>query len=297
MTGGFFYDERMNVAGLETLSPSAAKPGKFMALMKHHAWGDVTRDTYKVAPATIDDLKLVHDPRYVDGVFKRTLNNGFENNDPRVPDACLFTVGSMVGAVGRAFQSPTYPVCSPTSGFHHAGYGWGGGFCTFNGLMVAAAKFLQAHPGKKVGILDCDFHYGDGTDDILKKLPELAKSVVHHTSGKHFKGDDPQGEAMEFFVWLQESIDDLNEQGCSVVMYQAGADMHIQDPLGGILDDREMMHRDRLVFRGLRCGVAWNLAGGYRTLGDDCAPVLETHRLTYGAAFSSLPLRRAMALD
>ena len=109
----------------------------------------------------------------------------------RVPEAALWTIGSLVTA---ALYAPTTPlaVCSPTSGFHHAGYAHGGGYCTFNGLMVAAATFIQDHPGAKLGILDCDFHYGDGTADILRRKPELAEHVVHHTSGQHFDdGADP----------------------------------------------------------------------------------------------------------
>ena len=27
--------------------------------------------------------------------------------------------------------------CSPSSGFHHAGFDYNGAFCTFNGLLVA----------------------------------------------------------------------------------------------------------------------------------------------------------------
>ena len=180
MIGPFFYDPRQSVPGLDSFSPSAGKPARFMALADHHYR---TTPVLPVIPVTREDLCLVHDRDYVDGVFAGTIDNGFGNRDPRVPESCLWTVGSLVTA---ALYAPTTPlaVCSPTSGFHHAGYAHGGGYCTFNGLMVAAAKFIQAHPGAKVGILDCDFHYGDGTADILRRKPELAKHVVHHTSGK-----------------------------------------------------------------------------------------------------------------
>ena len=40
--------------------------------------------------------------------------------------------------------------------------------------------------------------------------------------------------------------------------------MHIEDPLGGLLDDAQMSQRDRTVFRKVRGGLVWNLAGGYR---------------------------------
>ena len=289
-----YYDPRQNVEGLDSYSPSAGKPKRFAELVQRGAFPFYGHGFDAVIPVTQEDLLRVHAKGYVDGVFSGTTPNGFDNTDPRVPESCLWTIGSLLAAARAAIRDPASPACSPSSGFHHAGHAWGGGYCTFNGLMVVAAKLIAENPGLKVGILDCDFHHGNGTEDILKRLPDLAKSVVHHTSGRYFKGDYEQGEAMEFFVWLQDAIDDINEQGCDVVIYQAGADMHIQDPLGGILDDADMARRDRMVFDGVRCGVAWNLAGGYRTQGDDCSPVLNTHRRTYGEAFASGTKRHAM---
>ena len=288
MIGPFFYDPRQSVPGLDSFSPSAGKPARFMELAEHHYR---TTPVLPVIPVTREDLCLVHDRDYVDGVFAGAIDNGFGNRDMRVPESCLWTVGSLVTA---ALYAPTTPlaVCSPTSGFHHAGYAHGGGYCTFNGLMVAAAKFIEAHPGAKVGILDCDFHYGDGTADILRSKPELAKHVVHHTSGRHFhEGDDPD----EFFLWLEESVADINAQGCAVTLYQAGADMHIDDPLGGLLDDAQMKQRDRTVFRKVLGGLVWNLAGGYRGGADIFNdPTLQTHRATLGEANASDEARRKL---
>ncbi len=56
--------------------------------------------------------------------------------------------------------------------------------------------------------------------------------------------------------------------GCDVLLYQAGADPHIDDPLGGWLESAELAQRDRLVFEhcaATRLPIAWNLAGGYQS--------------------------------
>jgi acetoin utilization deacetylase AcuC-like enzyme len=185
-------------------------------------------------------------------------------------------------------------MCSPTSGFHHAGYAWGGGYCTFNGLMVVAAKLISEQPGFKVAILDCDFHYGDGTADILKKFPALAPYVAHHTAGKHFHGDDPDSEAMEFTLWLKEVITDINDFKPDLVLYQAGADPHLDDPLGGFMRDADLALRDRSVFCGIQAPIAWNLAGGYQkgvshSIFDD--PVLRIHRTTMDESNASARVR------
>lgn len=60
--------------------------------------------------------------------------------------------------------------CSPSSGLHHAGYDWNHGFCTFNGLMVAAIELIEDHNVGRVGVLDFDFHQGDGTQGIIDRV-------------------------------------------------------------------------------------------------------------------------------
>lgn len=275
-----FYRPEMSVAGLDSYSPSAGKPAAFMEMVLANF---PATQVESFEPVTREDLCRVHERRYVDGVFSGAIVNGFGNKDPRVPEACLYTVGSMVAATEHAVRTQKI-TCSPTSGFHHAGYDYGGGYCTFNGLMVAAAIYLERHPQSRVGILDLDFHYGDGTESILKRMPALAAQIIHHTSGKYFHEED---EPLKFFAWLNGAIESINAFDCDVVMYQAGADMHRDDPLGGLLDDADMARRDRMVFSGLEAPVAWNLAGGYQT--DErgrIAPVLLLHRLTLDLCLS-----------
>lgn len=273
MIGPIFYDERMSIPDVASFSPSAGKPARFMDLVLHH-YRPLELPPFE--PVTVEDLYLVHNREHVDAVFAGETPNGFGNRDPRIPQACLWTIGSLVAAALHA-PKRSVPVCSPTSGFHHAGYDFSEGYCTFNGLMVAAARFVKEHPGATVGILDCDFHYGNGTDDILQHVPLLAKQVVHHTAGRHFC---PEGDRLEFFFWLHEAIEEMNAK-CDLVLYQAGADMHNEDPLGGLLDTADMRKRDREVMRGIRAPLVWNLAGGYRS-GEDIFtdPVLKLHRYT-----------------
>jgi acetoin utilization deacetylase AcuC-like enzyme len=132
-------------------------------------------------------------------------------------------------------------------------------------------------------------HAGNGTADILRHFPALYKQIHHHSNGDHWYGmEDPA----EWFIWLQECIDSINQFKPDLVLYQAGADMHIKDPLGGLLNDSEMAQRDRSVFRKIRAPIAWNLAGGYRG-GEDIFtdPVLQLHRTTLMESNSSVAHR------
>ena len=67
-------------------------------------------------------------------------------------------------------------------------------------------------------------------------------------------------------------------------MYQAGADPHVDDPLGGWLTTEQLAERDHIVFesaRDLGIPVAWNLAGGYQ---NPLRKVLDIHDNTLRAA-------------
>lgn len=60
--------------------------------------------------------------------------------------------------------------------------GWGSGFCTFNGL-VAIALLMREGLAERIGILDLDAHYGDGTDECLARVPDLKPHIDHWTFG------------------------------------------------------------------------------------------------------------------
>jgi acetoin utilization deacetylase AcuC-like enzyme len=179
-----FYSEKLvatqgkqSFGGIQ--SPSARKPAELAKALK----GMDGIEFVEPMPVTVDDIKLCHEPRYVDGVMSLELQNGFGTKDKAICDSLLFTNGAMVHAAVEAM--PDSPTVALVSGFHHAGYnrweglGW---FCTFNGLMIAAAKLSRA----KVAIIDCDMHWGNGTDDILSQKPELRERVIHVRFGQTY---------------------------------------------------------------------------------------------------------------
>jgi acetoin utilization deacetylase AcuC-like enzyme len=72
------------------------------------------------------------------------------------------------------------------------------------------------------------------------------------------------------------------------VFFQAGADAHVDDPLGGLLSTDQMRERDRTVFavcRDLGIPLTWNLAGGYQEEPDGSIPkVVALHLNTFDEA-------------
>lgn len=229
-------------------------------------------------PVSADDLKLAHDAAYVDGVLNATLSNGFGNRDAEVAASLPYTTGSLLAAARHALVHHE-AVCSPTSGFHHAGYADGGGFCTFNGLIVTAMKLKSEGLVDRVAIVDLDMHFGDGTAELIKQ--RRLHWVDHHTQGQHFfERADAGPDAKRYFRWLSKALD--SARTADLVIYQAGADPHVRDPLGGLLTEQQMAQRDHDVFGAcLGRPLVWNLAGGYQTdANGGIAPVLRLHRNT-----------------
>lgn len=149
--------------------------------------------------------------------------------------------------------------------FHHAEYESAFGYCTFNGLMVTAMALKAEGSVNKMGILDFDMHYGDGTHSLIEHH-KAASWVKHYSAGSEYIAAN---QAHEFLARIPDLVVEMRD--CDVILYQAGADPHIDDPLGGFLATEQLQKRDRFVFTVadyLDIPIAWSLAGGYQTDSD-----------------------------
>ena len=270
-----FYTPLM-VAEAGSFSPSAAKPSAVVASWRKL---DVPLNVIAPEPASVQDLARAHLPAFVDAVLSCRSDNGFGNRSEAVAKSLPYTSGAMLAAARESLRNGRVAV-APCSGFHHAGYANAGGFCTFNGLMVTAMALHAAGEVKRVGILDFDHHYGDGTDNIIDRL--RIDWIRHYSAGEHYGSP---ADATRFLSSIPGLVAAM--KGCDVILYQAGADPHIDDPLGGWLSTVQLFERDLLVFQAaaeLGIPVAWNLAGGYQT---PLRRVLEIHDNTMRACATS----------
>ena len=260
-----FYRQEM-VADANSFSPSAAKPAA--AVESWRALG-VPLDMRSFEPVTRTQIKLAHDPAFVNDLLDVRIANGFGNRSPAVAASLLYTSGSMLAAAREALTNGIGAV-SPTSGFHHAHYASAGAFCSLNGLMVAALNLT----GVRVGLLDLDAHDPDGVLDIVAQLG-LSIPILHG------KGTPAIAER-----WLQKLPALIVEAfiDCDLLLVQLGADPHIDDDLGsGWLTSDQLRRRDAAVLRvcrAIRLPVTWNLAGGYQKPFEN---VLRLHDATMRA--------------
>jgi acetoin utilization deacetylase AcuC-like enzyme len=287
-----FYTPKQNaepgIQQFKNKSPSAYKPKQVAAALR----GFPGVEFVEPRPLPWSSFALAHHQLYVDGIFDMRVPNGFGTKSQSVNDSLPYTTGAMYDAACHAAKDS--PTCALVSGFHHAGYkGWEGfgWFCTFNGLMIAAAKLLdqtKIDPCNHVAIVDCDQHWGNGTDDIMHHIPlALANNITHLSFGQWFHKPE---DAATYLAWLAPGgvvEEAFKKRAPDVVLYQAGADVHKDDPYGGVFTTPEIMERDRRFFtitKKLGIPVAWNLAGGYQIAEDGSIDkVIEIHLNTFRA--------------
>ena len=187
MTGRIpvFFTERQSVPTNSSFSPSAGKPAIVAKALLELGY---PMEIIKPRPLNFHELAKVHDEAYLRDVLTGKRSNGFGNTRMDVARSLPYTSGSMLAAVLAA--SPSLPAVSLSSGFHHACWNHGGGFCTFNGLAAAAVAVLDRGMARRVAIVDCDAHYGNGTDDILRHLPRLEDRILHQSLGRFGKHGD-----------------------------------------------------------------------------------------------------------
>ena len=270
----FFRPEM--VAQTDSYSPSSHKPLLVVEDWLADPLIDVEITGFE--PATYSQLCTAHEPDFVAGVLDCRYENGFGNTDKAVADSLPFTSGSMIAAATHAVENGEV-VCSPTSGFHHSGYDYASGFCTLNGILIAAMVLKRMGLVNRVGIIDCDRHYGDGTAQIIRHLH--LDWIEHHSQGRYFNSrEDCSGG--RFTKWLNRAID--RSLTCDLVLVQLGCDSHLLDPLGGLQSSQELAQRDRLIFERLgHRPLVWCLSGGYQVIkgatpAERLEPVLALHR-------------------
>ncbi len=273
------YSEDMVSDAGDQRSPGDRKPKAVAEALLATRWPiELVRPT----PAPIAALYRIHDQDFVDDVLHLRRRNGFGSASESVSRSLVYTCGACYRSALLALQDGIS--ASLTSGFHHAGPRVSRGFCTFNGLMSSAVQLLDEGRLDRVAIIDCDYHYGDGTQAIIDEL-KLADRVLHVSFGAKFRKPEQAESYLQAVSALEATLAQYQPQ---LILYQAGADVHVDDPLGGVLTSSQMKKRDARMIsiaRALDIPIAWNLAGGYQVEADGSIPrVVQLHLDTFEQA-------------
>jgi acetoin utilization deacetylase AcuC-like enzyme len=261
------------------------------------------------APVAPEDLLRVHTKAYVEAVRTGEPRALAESQkfpwSPVLWPSVLLTNGGALAAAERALADGV--AAAVASGFHHSHADHGEGFCTFNGLVVAAEALRARGRIERVAVVDLDLHYGNGTASLCATRPWLFNCSIYgndycenkayrevepvrHTDGanhRSFALANGSGRAA-LLEALERGLAALRDWGRpDLVLYQAGADPYREDPYSPLdLDHEDLRERDRVVFAWARSEglpLAWVLAGGYT---PDVSKVVAVHVGTFDAALS-----------
>ena len=257
--------------------------------------------------ATVEELTLAHDIRYVERV--RALadaGGGSLDHDtvasPGSWNAATAGTGCVLDGVdmamdGRATRS--FSAVRPPG--HHALRARAMGFCLFGSVAIAAHYARTRHRLERVLIVDWDVHHGNGTQALVEHVPDIHFVSMHQWPWYPGTGaaDDrgPHGSiwnvpmraglpAETYVGALLSAVDAATAQWTpSLVLISAGFDSLRGDPLGGFT--LEMEHVVRLTREMVSRASQWcdgrvvsALEGGYvpARLGEACVEHLKALR-------------------
>lgn len=178
-------------------------------------------------------------------------------------------------------------------GTHHAFADRGEGFCLFNDSIIAARGLQAAGRIRRVAVIDCDVHQGNGTAAIAADDPTIFTFSMHCRRNYPFEkmqSDwdlelDEGTEDAEYLTHLESALPEvLRRSQAEFVIYVSGADPFQGDRLGRLrLTKAGLAERDRLVFSACaarKLPVVVSMAGGYAEQIDD---VVDIHFQTVEA--------------
>lgn len=201
-------------------------------------------------PVPRAQVESVHRKSYVDLI--ESFGEGFLDPDTAVhPETYGFARLAAGGAVAAAIASaeagrPALALVRPPG--HHAGPDYGGGFCYFNNVAIAAKVLLPKVP--RIAVLDFDAHHGNGTADIFAASPDILYVSTHQYG--IYPGTGPaeavgEGRGEGFTVNIpfppragdgsfdrafREVVEPIVRQfRPEAILVSLGADAHYKDPL------------------------------------------------------------------
>lgn len=166
-------------------------------------------------------------------------------------------------------------------GTHHAMRDYGEGFCVYNDVAVAIRTLKQAKWIKRVLVIDCDVHQGNGTADFFKDDDDVYTFSIHGEKNYPFIKppstlDIGLPDGTQDRKYIQTLTDALSRifQECTpdIVYYLAGIDPLATDHFGRLnLTLKGLENREQLIIETVtqkEIPLVLLLSGGY-------APTLE----------------------
>ncbi len=234
---------------------------------------------HEAQPAAWADLALVHTRRYLDDVAAGTVDAAMQRRigfpwSPQMVERARRSVGATIQAARAALCDGA--AANLAGGTHHAFADRGEGFCVFNDVAVAARVLQRDALARRVAVIDCDVHQGNGTAAIFAGDRTVFTFSMHGVNNFPFRK-----EASDLDVTLEDGAGDdeylallsahlpavLDAHEPDLAFYVSGADAYEGDRFGRLhLTIEGLRRRDAYVLAECRARgipVAVTMAGGY----------------------------------
>ena len=205
----------------------------------------------------------------------------------------LTAMSSLIGGQSRA----SFALCRPPG--HHAGADYCGGYCYLNNAAIAAEQARRS--GRRVAILDIDYHHGNGTQDIFYADGDMLFASIHadpatdypfywgHADergegeghGKTLNFPLPRGtEIGGYLQALGPAIEAIRLHGTDLLIVSFGADTFENDPISYFRLHHDDYPRIAGEIAALGVPTLIVMEGGYDTdaLGENVGAFLRPFR-------------------
>jgi acetoin utilization deacetylase AcuC-like enzyme len=250
------------------------------------ASGEFRESDFHLPPAVSDEeLARAHDLDYIHRVSHGRLDDkaqkaiGFPWSTGMV-ERSRRSAGATLSACRAALEDGV--AANLAGGTHHAFRDHGEGFCVFNDAAVAARAMQAEGLARRILIVDCDVHQGNGTASILAGDDSIFTFSIH--GARNYPFDKEQSDLdielpddcsdAAYLLRLEEGLHTAFDIAHpDLVIYLAGADPYQDDRLGRLgLSLTGLAERDRMVYGQCttrHVPVAIAMAGGYARNIDD----------------------------
>ena len=269
-----------HVGRLRGISSALRADPEFLARVRH----------VDARHATVDELALAHDRRYIAAVEAIVAASGGPLDADTVTsegswDAATAAAGAVLDGVDLAFSDdPCRAFCAVRPPGHHALRSAAMGFCLFGNVAIAAHYARRRELAERVLIVDWDVHHGNGTQALVEQERDVHFVSMHQwpwypgTGAASDRGPHdtvwnvPMAPALapERYVDAFRSAVDAATRAFTpdLVLISAGFDSLRGDPLGGFTLEYE--HVDQLTRFIVERAESWcagrvvsALEGGY----------------------------------
>jgi len=218
-------------------------------------------------PTKFDQSFLIntHSSEYIDLVSKSFPENGlaFLDGDtvvsPGSKDATKDAVGSIITAIdGVQNKDFKNAFCAVRPPGHHAEKDKAMGFCIYNNVAVGANYLIEKYKYNKVAIIDFDVHHGNGTQGIFYNNEKVLYISTHQYPYYPGSGSEKENgkfnnilnipleagtSAKEYLNAYEYVLKKLKEFKPEFVLFSAGFDAHINDPLAQLRLESEDFYK------------------------------------------------------